>query len=655
MCGIFIWTASHPDDDATARNAFETIAHRGPDNSTFHKITPTKAETSSEDEGDGVLFWGCHRLAVVDPDNEAANQPIWHQDHGIVCNGQIYNHRALLSFLCPSSEEDDDVETAHDVTALLEAFVASHRERTIDADSVASFFRLVDGDFACALLTPSFDVKGGRKVVLVRDPLGIRPLFWLKDRTSGRLVAAASEAKALLPLLRRERERRVSGNFDDIVLEDFPPGCVYCDGKIVEFDRPYDRKTVGKDDVRYDMADVAKTLVQPFRDAVIKRLRQTTDGRGYVGVLLSGGLDSSLIACAAHEYLSSIGRGHELRTYSVSFEGRGVDAEHARMLAEKMGIDKNHTEVRFDVDDALDVIDDVVRACETADAPTIRAGIPMYILARHIRNASPHKVILSGEGSDELFMGYPYFSNSPSVEEDVEESSRLLRNIHAFDVLRADRCMAAHNLELRVPFLDRDLVRHVLRRKGVPKRFLSPAENGGVEKALLRTAFRNVYPALASTRIIDRMKEKMSHGCGLDYVPALLRNIPGRDEETYYSAAFDRVFSSVLGTTTPISSADITWTVPRTMPSWASQAPPSYRGRRGSAAISREGEEWTVCFETDDPPTDAGDWSRHAKPDPSSLTEEQMRQREEDNKQHLDAKLQALLLEREQVWADTST
>ena len=580
MCGIFFWLCER-EDEAVARRAFETIVHRGPDHSGF--------------EREGDAYWGCHRLAVIDPHNALANQPIRCNGQraglsAIVCNGQIYNFRDLGV-------------GEHDVTVLLEALAHADVNADggrLDSASARAFFERVDGDFACVATLP-----GGRWL-LARDPAGVRPLFWLRNRT-GKLVAASSETKALVPLLQYRDE-------EGDVIEDFPPGGVYCDGEMTGPRHMAD--AAAEAEAEAEAEAVQNRVRELLRDAVVKRLRHAAEGQGYVGVLLSGGLDSSLVACIAHEYLVSQGRGHELRTYSVSFEGRGVDAEYARMLVDHMGIGAQHTEVRFDMAEALAAVGSVVHHCETSDAPTIRAGIPMYLLARHIRSETPHKVILSGEGADEAFMGYPYFRLSPSAAEAGRESRRLLENIHAFDVLRADRCMSAHNLELRCPFLDEALLRYVQER--VPPAFLLPSN--GVEKHLLRAAHRDVYPALVATRIIDRMKEKMSHGCGLDYVPSLLRSIPNRDEDTFYRAAFtasgaDRGEAALGNSVADLSAS---WTVPRVMPEWST------------------------------PPVDDGaaDWSKHAKPDPSTLTTQELAERERRNKEEMDAKLSALLLER---------
>lgn len=637
----------------TARDAFDRLAHRGPDHSGFEALSLSPQSAFDR----CCCVWGCHRLSVVAPDGAASNQPIWIDGHGIVCNGQMYNFRSLSTPPPPSSPSPSpsrDLPDCNDVATLLSAFInrcmpipdepnVASSQSTPDTDfhdRLREFFASVDGEFACIVRTPQ------QHTILARDPVGVRPLFWIRDPLSGRVIAAASEVKALLPLLSllhpddqsesvKHREHAIG-----YAIEDFPPGCVYCDHgharvtsytEVLQAPSTHRPGTQDDSEAEHDSDAIARTLVAPLREAVIKRLTHADHDRGYVGVLLSGGLDSSLIACIAHDYLSGIGRAHDLRTYAVSFEGKGIDAHYARMLAQNLGILDQHTEVSFTLQDVSDVVHDVVYHCETSDAPTIRAGIPMFLLARHIRETSPHKAILSGEGSDEVFMGYPYFDDAPGVEEASRESARLLRNIHAFDVLRADRCMSAHNLELRVPFLDAGFLQHV--RRTVPDRLLMPyrrpmadrSSTVGIEKHILRRAFKDCRP-LRETGIIDRMKEKMSHGCGQDYVPALLDMVPGRDETGFYRDVFHRVFTATHMYPPSRSVRDRSWCVPRTMPLWADMASQE-KMRRGKS----------------------NDWSKHAKPDPKTLTDEQLRERERRNKEDLDSKLREMMTERSAV------
>jgi len=217
-----------------------------------------------------------------------------------------------------------------------------------------------------------------------------------------------------------------------------------------------------------------------------------------------------------------------------------------------------HTVVKFGKADAIAAIAEVVRVTETYDPNTIRASIPMYLLARHIAENTDIKVVLSGEGADELFAGYSYFSLAPTPVELKAETRRLVGNLHMFDLLRADRCFAAFGLEVRVPFLDQDVVRHVLDSVAVR----------GSEKAALRDAFRDVE-SLVKARVLDRPKERFSDGCGFSYVPQLLNHVSESaatltdklsGEKRFYDAVFDELYPNSRY-----------WIVNRTMPPWASQ------------------------------------------------------------------------------------
>lgn len=231
-----------------------------------------------------------------------------------------------------------------------------------------------------------------------------------------------------------------------------------------------------------------------------------------VALLCSGGLDSSLILAIAHQL-----KCRELHAFSIEFndmQARSPDALYAQLLTSYLGV--QHTRVSFTMQDVQKHLLDVVRMCETYDPNTIRAALPMFMLAKYISDCSPYKVILSGEGADEVFCGYNYFEKAQADKDIETESERLVRNIHMFDLLRADRCFAAFGLELRVPFLDIDVLRYSMTLPGKLRGF-----KNGIEKAILRESFACLQ-SLSCARIIDRQKERLSDGCGTTYVPKLL-------------------------------------------------------------------------------------------------------------------------------------
>jgi len=328
----------------------------------------------------------------------------------------------------------------------------------IEQHGILETSKMILGEFAMCY-------TDGKSVQAARDPLGVRPLFYTKFEDS---LAFASEAKALLQFGSR--------------VEIFPPGHVY-DSKTDEFTKYYDHSLV-----------VKRALVEAVRTRV-----DNTDRN--IGFLLSGGLDSSLVTAIAKKFLDT-----KMKTFSVGIED-SPDVLAARVMAKFLGSD--HTEFRFDVQEGLENLENVIWSLESYDTTTVRASVPMWLLSRHISKHTDCKVILSGEGSDELFGGYLYFHYAPDVDSFSAENARRLRLIHQFDGLRADRCMAAHGLELRVPFLDINVVDAGMT---IDQSLKLPKD--GVEKWYLRDLFRGDLP----DEILWRQKNGMSDAVGYAWV-----------------------------------------------------------------------------------------------------------------------------------------
>jgi asparagine synthase (glutamine-hydrolysing) len=352
----------------------------------------------------------------------------------------------------------------------------------------------------------------GESVQAARDPLGVRPLFYTKFEDS---LAFASEAKALLQFGSR--------------IEIFPPGHVY-DSTTDTFTRYYDHSLVVK---------------RAFTEAVRTRVDNTERN---IGFLLSGGLDSSLVVSIAKKFLDT-----KMKTFSVGIED-SPDVLAARVMAKFL--DSDHTEFRFDVQEGLDSLENVIWSLESYDTTTVRASVPMWLLSRYISQNTDCKVVLSGEGSDELFGGYLYFHYAPDVESFSEENARRLRLIHQFDGLRADRCMAAHGLELRVPFLDVNVVDAGMT---IDQSLKLPKD--GVEKWYLRNLFKGDLP----DEILWRQKNGMSDAVGYAWVKAVKEfaekalsdeefedvkekagnhNVPLTKEEALYRKIFWKLFGA---------------------------------------------------------------------------------------------------------------
>lgn len=457
MCGI-LWSKV-VDNDHELSNSFHKIQHRGPDHSNSYVVNDH--------------FLGCHRLAITNLDAEG-NQPFSLNNHHLICNGQIYNYL--------SHNDHINANLRSDVDVILHLFEKHER-------NMVEVAKVLDGDFSFVLLDSCGIVH------IARDPIGVRPLFYGKDH-DGTIICAASEVKAIKELCS--------------TCYVFPPGHVWdsCSNTIQPYTDLYDsiQKELDQEE------DICDTIKEKLYEAVRKRIDNTD--RSYA-FLLSGGLDSSLVLAIAMDILKDPSKIH---AFSMQYETRGDDAFYASLLAKEYGI--KHTIVSFAKEDIDKYVKSVAQHIETYDPNTIRASVPMYLLAKYIHENTDYKVFLSGEGADELFMGYNIFYSAPSNENGKLanlETQRLIRNIHMFDGLRADRCFNAHGLEIRFPFLDVDFSKYVFGISGLLK---LPRNN--VEKALLRKAFDDI-PQLRNSRVIDRVKERFSDGCGFDYVPQLLR------------------------------------------------------------------------------------------------------------------------------------
>ena len=387
------------------------------------------------DVGRGLL--GFHRLAIMGLTPEGM-QPFELDGSYVVCNGELYGFQKLKDEL---TAKGYTFQSGSDCELLLPLW----REHGVD------MFRLLDAEFALIL----YDGESG-EFIAARDPIGIRPLYYGFDKKG--VIVFASEAKNLTGLC-------------DVILP-FPPGHYYKDGKFVCYDDITKVDQVCDDDLETVCKNIHKKLVA----GVHKRL--VADAK--VGFLLSGGLDSSLVcAIAARESKTPI------RTFAIGMREDAIDLKYAREVADYIGSD--HTEVIMTREQVLDSLDFVIKMLGTFDITTIRASMGMYLLCKWIHENTDIRVLLTGEISDELF-GYKYTDFAPSAEEFQKESEKRIRELHMYDVLRADRCISVNSLEARVPFGDLDFVRYVLA--------IDPAKKMNVYgkgKYLLRHAFEGDY------------------------------------------------------------------------------------------------------------------------------------------------------------------
>lgn len=411
-------------------------------------------------EGNRYQF-GFTRLAINGL-NPSGMQPMENDNTIWMCNGEIYNYGNL------ADEFNVPILTGSDCEILGNVY------NRIDNKL---FFNKLDGVFSTVILDKNKNIA-----VVARDPYGVRPLFY--TQTFGSIVLS-SEVKA------------IPSNLGTV--KAFPPGCymvinladlsIYIERYHHIPDTPNLNRTF--DESSYDVRMALET-------AVYKRMMTERP----VACLLSGGLDSSLIAALVQRECK-LRKLPPVKTFSIGFKNSD-DLKYARLVADYIG--SNHTEIVMTPDDFFSAIPEVIRDIESYDITTVRASVGNWLVAREISKRSDCKVIFNGDGSDEVFGGYLYFHRSPNNHEFERETERLLRDIHYFDVLRSDRSISSHGLEPRTPFLDKEFVRTV---KGINTDFKRP-NNRQCEKWLLRNAFygTNILP----NEVLWRKKEAFSDG-----------------------------------------------------------------------------------------------------------------------------------------------
>lgn len=508
MCGIVCsFNIKQPAQDLRPQvlKMSKKIRHRGPDWSGI--FSNEKAILAHE------------RLSIVDP--ESGKQPLFSKDGKLVLavNGEIYNHQEIRK----QFEGKYEFLTKSDCEVIL----ALYREKGAD------FLEDLNGIFAFALYDIENDI-----FLIGRDHIGIIPLYqgWDKEGT----YYVASELKAL------------EGYCSEI--EEFLPGQFYYspDGKPTQW---YLREWMSYETVKNNTSDIDELRVA--LEAAVERQLMTDVP---YGVLLSGGLDSSIISAIAKKYASKrIESGNvqdawwpQLHSFAVGLVG-SPDLAAARKVADHIGT--IHHEINFTVQEGLDAVRDVIYHVETYDVTTIRASTPMYLLARVIKSMGV-KMVLSGEGADEIFGGYLYFHKAPNAEEFHKETVRKLDKLHLYDCLRANKSLASWGVEGRVPFLDKEFMDVAMRLNPKDKM----AGNGKMEKWILRKAFEDYLPE----SVTWRQKEQFSDGVGYNWIDTLREmtsqlvtdeqmekvnetfpvNPPMNKEEYYYRTIFTDFFSS---------------------------------------------------------------------------------------------------------------
>nr|XP_022914285.1 asparagine synthetase [glutamine-hydrolyzing] [Onthophagus taurus] len=471
MCGI--WALFGVCDSALNHcgTSFPKIKHRGPD-----------AWRIEYDDNLKNCYIGFHRLTIVDCTYGMQPMKLHQYPQSLLCcNGELYNCKRL------KEEFQFNYETFSDVECIL------HMYKKFGAEGCV---KNLDGVFAFCIV----DIEN-RKLCLARDPYGVRPLF--KLTTESGILGICSEAKGLIPISDQlNGEGRIVEPFEPGTFEEYS---ILDDGKVKLLNKGVFHKAGNKPAFRpfvpyneLSSSDVLENIRKIFTMGVKKRLM--SDRR--IGCLLSGGLDSSLVASLLVKLAKEENIPYKVQSFSIGM-GDSPDILAARQVAEHIGTE--HHEIIFTEEDVAKVLDEVIYTLETPDITTIRASIPMYLIAKYIKENTDTTVVFSGEGADEVAQGYIYFRDAPSDKAALEDSKRLLNEIYLFDGLRADRTMAGHSLELRVPFLDQQFVHYYL---NLPKELIRPRD--GVEKFLIRSAFDSTE--LLPKHVLWRHKEAFSDG-----------------------------------------------------------------------------------------------------------------------------------------------
>ena len=515
MCGIvaiFNVKEQTPELRTKALGMSKKIRHRGPDWSGIHC------------SGSAILAH--ERLSIVDP--ESGGQPLFSPDgkQVLAVNGEIYNHKEIRA----RYQGRYDFQTGSDCEVIL----ALYRDKGID------FLEDLNGIFAFALYDEEQDA-----FLIARDHIGVIPLY-IGYNDDGK-VFVASELKAL------------EGECDRY--EPFLPGHYYWSKD------PGMKPWYKRDWMEYDNVKDNPASSDAIRDSLCAAVKRQMMSDVPYGVLLSGGLDSSVISAITESYAErrietdsqSRAGWPRLHSFAVGLKG-APDLAKARQVADYIGT--VHHEINYTIQEGLDALRDVIYFIETYDITTVRASVPMYLLARVIKSMGI-KMVLSGEGADEIFGGYLYFHKAPSAEEFHKETVRKLSKLHQYDCLRANKSLSAWGVEGRVPFLDKEFLDVAMRTNPKAKMcsILPDSDpKASMEKRIVREAFEDMLPE----EVAWRQKEQFSDGVGYSWIDTLKKitseavtdeqmahaaerfpiNTPLCKEEYYYRSIFEEHFPS---------------------------------------------------------------------------------------------------------------
>ncbi|MGY5848265.1 asparagine synthase B [Salegentibacter sp. HM20] len=532
MCGILA-VIGKDLKQAQISKLSKRMSHRGPDERGF-QVTEKGYVLSHE------------RLSIVDL--QTGQQPIQGSKSAwMVHNGEIYNHKALRE----NELKSHQFRTSGDSEVIVHLYEEFGYEFVNKLDGVFSFV-VVDGD----------------DFIAARDPIGVKPLYYGTDESGA--IWFASEMKVLA---------ESCSSFAA-----FPPGHYYTPKTgFVEYYTP-DWFDFEKADKQLDLDKLRESLI----DATRKRLMADVP----LGVLLSGGLDSSLTSSIAARLMKD--SGQKLHSFSIGLDADAPDLIAARKVAEFLGTE--HSEIYFTVEEGIEILKKLVWHLETYDVTSIRASTPMYFLSKAIAEKGV-KVVLSGEGADEIFGGYLYFKNAPSADEFQKETIRRVQRLATADCLRADKSTMAHGLEARVPFLDKKFLEVAMQTRPEAK---MPHTYDGVEKYILRKAFDTPEQPFLPEEVLWRQKEQFSDGVGYNWIDELIAYATARVSDAEMEAASEKYPYNTPATKEAYFYREIfaehfpqecaAKTVKRWVPKWQADLDPSGRANTSHVATTAKKE-----------------------------------------------------------------
>jgi asparagine synthase (glutamine-hydrolysing) len=539
MCGIWALLGK-PLDQSVVKYYLKNLTNRGPEDAKL-------VEESNYQLGFTRLAINGLNINGMQPMKDPSGRFIW------ICNGEIYNWKEL------ASKYNIKINSGSDCEIIGELF----NKIGFETDA-KTFFRSLDGVFSMIIIDTQLEIA-----YVARDPYGVRPLFisYIQASNSNTIntdqafILDAGGNKVYIENIIFSSELKGIPLSQCIMTESFTPG--FCGAynlknlQRIGFE-PYHTVPWIKNQSLSNKASAALAIRDALTAAVKKRMMTQRP----VAALLSGGLDSSLIAALVQRELKLVG-APSLKTFSIGFEG-SQDLKYAKLVANHIG--SEHYEIIMTHDDFLDAIPAVIRDIESYDITTVRASVGNWLISREIRRRTDCKVVFNGDGSDEVFGGYLYFYNAPNDEAFEAESEKLLEHIHYFDVLRSDRSISSHGLEARTPFLDKQFVAVA---RSVATTLRRPKKGLQEEKMILREAFKDTD--LLPTEVLMRKKEAFSDGVSgekswyeickeyaekevpsdwMEQANAITHLRPTTAEGFYYRSIFNKFYNSQCDTAT---------------------------------------------------------------------------------------------------------